>query len=244
MYSYQVFHNPQNPAVEGGVFRLYHGGELRNPALLEDSGHFHPQESLIRFSQQNVSFEFCGAGALALAHQLAGENKLYPEFQRFTSSLGYPFWLGSHDGHPAVRVLPSVLAASPRDIGPYPGCPWFAREAVFAIAMTQQELVEFDANEDFQRLLTEGARSALCYCLDSAEAHIYFRYFTSFNNKLEDSATGSAFRYLSALLPAGERVYEVSQLSASGAQMRCQTLVDGIIFWGEVREIPTKPGGT
>lgn len=235
--SFQVFHNPQESAVVGTRFHLCSATQTQPLNLREDCGSLDWHRQSARFFYNNADFEFCGAGALVMASQLqldSDKNQFHP----FTSSLGYLFWLGVHQYRAAVKLRPAAASPSGEAFFGLSLSHWFASEKVYAAPMALAALIDFQVPTPMRQHLVAHQTTALLYHLDTRRQRLYFRYFTGFGEKIEDMATGSAFRYLHAVLPNENLDYTVLQLSRNGARMRCHKKADTIIYWGAVATIP------
>ncbi|TVZ37435.1 hypothetical protein P886_1776 [Alteromonadaceae bacterium 2753L.S.0a.02] len=241
LVSYQVFHSYKGqPKRDGALFHLFQDNERVSSQLQGDCGSFDAQKHRIAFHNRGKAFQFCGAGAMALAENLQQERALSGQWLSIDCDTNngeydtYSFEIGIHDDNPSVRLTPAIAEQQTRRIQHFENCHWFAPENVFAVPLELNTLANFTVNSAFLAFLEGHRLSALLYHLNSKQQHVWFRYFTSFNNKGEDQATGSVFRYLHHILPKKDAVYHVTQLSARGANMICERQGERIIYWGNV----------
>ncbi len=230
---YRVFFDGTG-RYSGSQFRIFHS--LSNDiafdeeyALIEDQPPFS-----VRFYQQGNEFEFCGAGALCLAYYLKQQGQLTEDLVIKHTSFPFELTLIPEEQTPAV-MLPKLAAAETIDIEGFRSVYYFKPQdvAVFWVDnLDQVQDFQFDAAQT-----AVACNTAIVVYIEELLNAVYFRYFTRFNNKGEDQATGSFFRYLAAL-PLDHNIwYEVNQESEQGAAMQCSLESDRIVYTGKVEKL-------
>ncbi len=209
--------------LRGGHFRLYTG----TPDDIDFDDEYGVVQTeggglSVAFYQNAREFEFCGAGALCLAAVHAESREPIP-----VAHPSHPFYIRREQGRPLVELsLTSPLSGEAGGGCRFPeqGVELIPQASAHALMQVQPVLA------------SEGDTRVYVYH-DPQSAHIEFRYFTAFNDKGEDQATGSVFRYLAGV-PLREDVwYTVVQASAGGAEMRCRKQGDRLWYTGNVKPL-------
>lgn len=218
---FNVFYSEEN-SLAGARFRVFtklpkHIDFFEEYALVEETD----DAINVSFFQQGQPFEYCGAGALCLADVYADKGKVCNVVDSHIQVR-----LRRVESNPAV-VLP-VRAASGQQGSDY----YFNEQQVLVrLVSTQQQVIDFDFNA---RELPDDFSTIIVLHVEQDSLKIHFRYYTRFNHKGEDQATGSVFRYLGAFSLRENTWYEVYQHSKGGARMRCCKLGDDLIYTGNV----------
>ena len=179
----------------------------------------------VAFFQHGKAFEFCGAGALCLAELYAesgAEKRVYHST--------FPFFIRHSEDGPEVGLPVAKAAGDSTDVQlNFPG-----QDVCLYLQSSPQAVAKFSPSTAPN---ADSVNTVIAVHLDSRARRINFRYFTRFNDKGEDPATGSVFRYL-GLLPLDQEVwYDVHQASDTGAVMQCRLQSDRLWYTGKVRRI-------
>lgn len=193
----------------------------------------HAGQWYANFYNRGRQFQFCGVGALAIAHYLLNRNS-HAEAQQscLISSDDFRFEILNFYQSPAVRISADEAEPGTGNIPGFRESSLFKSAKLFSAPLSLAVLKNFTADSNFCDMLVEKGLSALLYCEDLTKECIYFRYFTSFNNKFEDQVTGSVFRYLPYLISRPHGRYTVLQLSETGAAMQAYFENQKVIYWG------------
>ena len=248
---YHVFHSDHSddkarPAL-GSFFRIYNA----TPHSLEFDEEYalltRDEPPRVCFYQQGQTFEFCGAGALCIAHYLNTKK-----------SLNSPVTI-QHSSHnfSVLRIQPPSDWPKKDNIN----IDWAVAVQLGNIPCTHvQKFNNLNCNFIFFKNHNVGVfcvnslaavkhfspvyeafghnvQTVIAIYIDNNKQLICFRYFTQFNSKGEDQATGSVFRYLSALPIKKHTWYRVNQVSQAGAAMVCYLDDDYTLYSGNVERI-------
>ncbi len=223
MMRFRVFHSTESTA-QGSEFRV-----LYAPPKVIDFPEEYAVVSEIKadlsatFYQQGKEFEFCGAGALCLASMYT--SSIMPIL---VTNKHMSFKLQYEEQGPSV-CLPLIKA----EYAAKESCYLFVKQKVIVESVANQQAVA-----DYNYAPDPGVYSAyttrIVVFMDNDKLRIVFRYFTNFNNKGEDQATGSVFRYIGVLPIQEETWYDVYQHSEFGAEMRCYKKRNSLVYTGNV----------
>lgn len=184
--------------------------------LTKPGGNYH-----VAFYQNGKSFEFCGAGALCIADYLQGvlDNRADNQIEATViHHASHSFSVFSASDQPMV-ALSLVAPDRIEENADYKRRAYFDRQGVQLLQLAS--VVEVQNYVWSAVNATPPTNTLIALHVDRQTARIHFRYFTAFNDKGEDQATGSIFRYLDALRLPENIWFTVEQCSGNGARMRC-----------------------
>jgi len=224
---FNVFYSNDGSA-NGSHFRLF-TRLPEKPNFLEEYAVLgkYRGELAVRFFQQGKPFEFCGAGALCLASALAQDGGAIN-----IVNANFPFAVLRQGGEPMVRIRVEDTS----ELDSHGILHFHEQQAALRLMPSLDELDRVEIPTSAWQ--TSTIKTFIAVYFPENSHCIHFRYFTAFNGKGEDQATGSIFRYLAALALDEGRWYYLSQRSVSGASMRCYKSGDQLFYTGNVRQYP------